>query len=63
MNGDGLNGRWLGRQEEFVELLANEQRRFAEAHKRLKGLILLCGTPGKIRTYDLLLRRQTLYPD
>jgi hypothetical protein len=21
------------------------------------------GTPGKIRTYDLLLRRQTLYPD
>jgi hypothetical protein len=21
------------------------------------------GAPGKIRTYDLLLRRQTLYPD
>jgi hypothetical protein len=30
-----------------------------------KMLIRKCevGTPGKIRTYDLLLRRQTLYPD
>jgi hypothetical protein len=28
---------------------------------RLKGEEL-AGTPGRIRTYDLLLRRQTLYP-
>ena len=27
------------------------------------GFRCVVGTPGKIRTYDLLLRRQTLYPD
>ena len=35
MNGDGENGRWLTRQKEFVEVLANEHLQFAEAHKRL----------------------------
>jgi hypothetical protein len=29
MNGDGENGRWLTRHEEFVELLASEHIQFA----------------------------------
>ena len=48
---------------DFVLTMRSVRRRPLLTLPESRGWLEKLGAPGKIRTYGLLLRRQTLYPD